>query len=129
VSWSEPDRIWVSEEYDLDGNEDGYLSGGGTPIDSDSADFNLGLPPFAGAQPDWQNYVLGGDIRQMTRSGFITSMSSRETGWRPGRPARGKGRTAHRRGRWRKSSSPLEALAFRAQRDQLDVKPASLRSS
>jgi Ca2+-binding RTX toxin-like protein len=64
VSWSEPDRIWVSEEYDLDGNEDGYLSGGGTPIDSDSADFNLGLPPFAGAQPDWQNYVLGGDIVQ-----------------------------------------------------------------
>jgi Ca2+-binding RTX toxin-like protein len=64
VSWSEPDQIWVSEEYDLDGNEDGYLSGGGTPIDSDSADFNLGLPPFDGAQPDWQNYVLGGDILQ-----------------------------------------------------------------
>jgi hypothetical protein len=69
----------------------------------------------------------GDGVSAGSRSGFITSMNC-ETARRPRRPARGKGRPAHRRVWWRKSSSPLEALA-RAQRGQLDVKPTSLRSS
>jgi len=58
VSWSEPDQIWVGVENDLDGNDDGYLEGGGTPVDSDSEDFNFGAMPLS-AETDWQAYVLG----------------------------------------------------------------------
>ena len=68
VSWSEPDRIWVGVENDLDGNDDGYLEGGGTPIGSDSEDFNFGATPFGNSETDWDAYVLGADLLSGTEN-------------------------------------------------------------
>jgi Ca2+-binding RTX toxin-like protein len=65
VSWAHTDRIWVGFANDLDGNNDGYLEGGGTPIDSDSEDFNFGATlgmPTTG----WEAFALGADLKSGT---------------------------------------------------------------
>jgi len=65
ISWAHTDRIWVGFDNDLDGNNDGYMEGGGTPIDSDSEDFNFGATlgtPATG----WEAFVLGADLKSGT---------------------------------------------------------------
>lgn len=68
VSWSEPDQIWVGVENDLDGNDDGYMEPGGTPLDSDDEDFNFGVAPLGNSETDWEAYVLGADLRAGTEN-------------------------------------------------------------
>jgi Ca2+-binding RTX toxin-like protein len=67
ISWAHTDRIWVGFDNDLDGNNDGYMEGGGTPLDSDSEDFNFGATlgtPATG----WEAFVLGADLKSGTEN-------------------------------------------------------------
>jgi Ca2+-binding RTX toxin-like protein len=69
VSWGETDPpFWVGYEYDTDGNPDGYMNAGGSLIESESEDFNYGHNPFERGEPDWEEYVAGGDVTYGTGS-------------------------------------------------------------